>query len=232
VADARVQKLPSWEVDCLTFESFLELAEVNPRDIIFMKMDIEGAEGKVLPLMRKWLKKNGSPPIHLSLHKWLWPKTGETPGLLAGVFSDYPHVYNSRLEEVPRSKINADLFGEGSDNAYLLANKEYKFAELTLNDFATYGPLPLPQPKKKKALRRRPAEEEEEDEEAADDDGGDAQAQENEEEEAPRRSRRGSSGKSRRGKKRAAAESDDADGEAEEEGSEEPPRRRRRRGGN
>jgi len=98
-------------------------------------MDIEGAEATVLPQMRDWLHRHGRPPVQVSLHKWLWPKTGETPGLLAAVFGDYAHVYNSRLEEIPRSQISADLFGERSDSMYLLVDRQYDFPTLSLDDY-------------------------------------------------------------------------------------------------
>jgi len=172
------ETLPRWEVDCVTFETFLGIAEVEAKDVIMIKIDIEGAEHTVLPSMRKWLKKNGMPPIWVSMHKWLWAGGDEAKKKMGAVFADYKHVINPRLEELPRSLVEdpLTLFGDKSESVYLLTNKIYKWLDLRTWDFADQGgPLPLPTaPKPARSTRgRHPVvevvEEEEEEEEAGDD---------------------------------------------------------------
>lgn len=165
--------LPSWEVECLTFESFLKVANVDPKDVIFIKMDIEGAEHTVLPHMRKWLKKHGNPPMWVSMHKWLWEQTDEAKNKMAAVFRDFKHVYTARLEEVPRANLEdgVKFFGDGSDSVYLLSMKQYTFLDLRPYDFADNGgPLPYPTAKKAAAVAA------DDDEEGVEDEGEDEEA--------------------------------------------------------
>ena len=157
--------LPSWKVECITFEMFLELAQVDPNDVVFIKIDIEGAEHTVLPSMRKWLRRHNYPPIWVSMHKWLW-EGDEAKEKMAAAFRDYKHVFNSRLEEIPRANLEdaQTFFGDTSDSVYLLSNKVYKFVDLATTDFIAKGSVvALPDESPKKALRRRRDVEEEED---------------------------------------------------------------------
>jgi hypothetical protein len=208
--------LPSWTVDCVTFDKFLEVANINADDIIFIKIDIEGAEHTVLPNMRKWLRKHGNPPIWVSMHKWLWEAGDAAKEKMAAVFRDYDHVLNSRLEEVPRDSLEsgATFFGDQTDSVYLLTMKMYKFLDLRTSDFGDRGgPVPMPTAAPVRRARKSARADDEDDDELdtmedeegegdgpsddtedADDDGEEVEEEEVEEEveepEPPRRKRR------------------------------------------
>jgi FkbM family methyltransferase len=55
------------DVECMTFHSFLEKNGIEPADIGFIKMDIEGAETFCIPDM-EWFLKDYRGAVCLSLH--------------------------------------------------------------------------------------------------------------------------------------------------------------------
>jgi FkbM family methyltransferase len=56
------------QIDTTTFDVFVKNSKINPTEIGFIKMDIEGAEAEVIPDMKEWLEKH-KPVLHLSLHR-------------------------------------------------------------------------------------------------------------------------------------------------------------------
>jgi hypothetical protein len=131
--------LAAWQVECLPFEEHLQTAGIDGADVVFIKIDIEGAEHTVLPAMRGWLKAHGNPPVYLSMHRWLWGDKDAANKQLLEVFRDYAHVYNAALAEVPRDKLDLAWMEQAGDPAYLLSMKRYDFVKLSIHTFAAQG---------------------------------------------------------------------------------------------
>lgn len=95
------KSLVSWKVPAIRFEQFVE--ENNITDCNFIKMDIEGAEGVVLPDMAEHLKKY-KPTLYISLHPWFFKEDFDTamPKIME-ILSNYHHVFNIKGEEIPVS---------------------------------------------------------------------------------------------------------------------------------
>lgn len=61
-------KIPTVDVECVTFKEFLSRNSISPEDIGFIKMDIEGAEKFCIPDM-EWFLKDYTGAVCLSLHQ-------------------------------------------------------------------------------------------------------------------------------------------------------------------
>lgn len=59
--------IPTAETVCMTFRSFLNRYRIDPTEIGFIKIDVEGAEGVCVPDM-EWFLKDYQGAISLSLH--------------------------------------------------------------------------------------------------------------------------------------------------------------------
>lgn len=73
------------------------------------------------------------------MHRWLWQDRLAAEAAMLAVFRDYAHVYNAKLEEVPRDLLTAEWMASSEDPAFLLASKRYEFPTLHTGLFAEQG---------------------------------------------------------------------------------------------
>lgn len=92
---------PQYTVHSTVLHRFL--ADIGINDIGFIKMDIEGAEHKVIPASAEWLKDT-KPTLLLSMHQQFFPKGGEDTARIMECIGHYKNWYdptNGRL--LPRN---------------------------------------------------------------------------------------------------------------------------------
>lgn len=86
-----------WEVKTTTFEKFIQSFEVN--DCNFIKMDIEGAEFKILPTMKKYLEKN-SPTLLIEIHPMFFKNYSEQLSKIVPILEWYKTIYDENLKKI------------------------------------------------------------------------------------------------------------------------------------
>ena len=79
-----------WTVQCMTLQDFLELKGVSIHDVGLIKIDVEGAETKVLPQLKPWLAEH-KPNILLSLHAYLFKQDTKAHEAIKSVIALYDH---------------------------------------------------------------------------------------------------------------------------------------------
>jgi FkbM family methyltransferase len=87
----------SWIVDGITFNEFIGKNKIS--DCNFIKMDIEGGEATVLPLMKDYLEKN-KPVLYLSLHPLFFIKPVEYMKRIIEVLKIYNNVYTDNGNKI------------------------------------------------------------------------------------------------------------------------------------
>jgi FkbM family methyltransferase len=87
----------SWIVDGITFNELIGKNKIS--DCNFIKMDIEGGEATVLPLMKDYLEKN-KPVLYLSLHPLFFIKPVEYMKRIIEVLKIYNNVYTDNGNKI------------------------------------------------------------------------------------------------------------------------------------
>jgi FkbM family methyltransferase len=87
----------SWIVEGITFNEFISKNKIS--DCNFIKMDIEGGETTVLPLMKDYLEKN-KPVLYLSLHPLFFIKPVEDMKKIIEVLKIYKNVYTDNGKKI------------------------------------------------------------------------------------------------------------------------------------
>ena len=70
-AQAAKSSYTSWQVECMTFDSFIKWQAIDPAEIGIIKLDTEGAEARILLQLEPWLAAH-KPTILLSVHAFLY----------------------------------------------------------------------------------------------------------------------------------------------------------------
>lgn len=102
-----------WIVRSITFNKFIEKYRINDCD--FIKMDIEGAEMVVLPIMKEYLKDN-KPTLHISLHAPLvWNKINYFMKIIP-TLKMYKNIYD---EKGKKFNLTTSFFSKKNRNSFI-----------------------------------------------------------------------------------------------------------------
>lgn len=93
----------SWQVEAATLESMIDSLHIT--DINFIKMDIEGGEKIVLPVIKNYIHKN-QPTFYLALHTtWIEDKVSFLNDV-KDILSIYKNIYTSDGRKILLDEIN------------------------------------------------------------------------------------------------------------------------------
>ena len=83
----------SWESECSTPAAFAERVGLSRDELALVKLDVEGAEAVLLPLLVEWLRGAARrPAILLELHRNLWLDHDADAARLADALATFAHV--------------------------------------------------------------------------------------------------------------------------------------------
>ncbi len=93
-------------VDSLKFDDFIRRNKISDCNLI--KIDIEGGEEIVLPLMNSYIKKN-KPTLLLSLHPYNFSSLEKVSDKILNALKDYKYLYYTNREIIDLKKLKRDL---------------------------------------------------------------------------------------------------------------------------
>ncbi|MDP2628682.1 MAG: FkbM family methyltransferase, partial [Nanoarchaeota archaeon] len=109
------------KIKCISFKKFLEKEKIT--NCNFIKIDVEGAEIKILQNIKQYLKKE-KPTIHLSLHPWLFKNLNKDSTKILDSINSYRNIFTNKGKKISQkefvSKINK---GKGFD--VVIADKNW-----------------------------------------------------------------------------------------------------------
>lgn len=109
-------------VKSVTFEDLVRKNDIG--DCNFIKMDIEGGEAVVLPLMGGYLKRD-KPTLFLSLHPFLFKdKEGDSKAII-GILKIYPHLYGVDGMAMSPDKLLRNMLSIGKENFSVIATVKW-----------------------------------------------------------------------------------------------------------
>jgi FkbM family methyltransferase len=97
------------KVRSITLNEFIKNEKIT--DCNFIKMDVEGAEIKILPNIKSYLKKE-KPTLHLSIHPWLVKDLKEYAKIMTKSVEDYGNIFTNKGVKISRQEFNEKILSK------------------------------------------------------------------------------------------------------------------------
>jgi len=101
-SDRKKSGYTNWQVECTTLDKFSAKHDIKPAEIGIIKLDTEGAEGRILVQLKPWLIKH-KPTILLSMHVFLYPEDAKLHEAVKEVLYSYKTLLLANGDVIDRN---------------------------------------------------------------------------------------------------------------------------------